>query len=167
MTGFQRTGALISTAVTEMVTAVDVSGIWQAVESSLESVAEPVHLPDESARPALDLPWREDAVTVKGGGPVRRLVDRIVAGMDPGRLAWAGVAASAAALAVFLLFPGQGTIQSTRADRTVAVASSTRLDYLSGAPGYTVSSWVQPRTKARVIWVDNQATEFAARDVGY
>ena len=170
VTGFQKTGALILTAVTEMVTAVDVSGIWQAVESGLDAgvVDAELTIPSATAReqPAQSHPGpaRWDSV--------RSVLDSIAARVSPVNLGWAGAAASVTALAMFLLLAGEQDAQVADRGRNVTVAGaaglkSARLDSLSGAPGYTVSSWVQPRTKARVIWVDNSADGFASRDARY
>ena len=175
VTGFQKTGALISTAVTEMVTAVDVSGIWQAVERGLDAgvVDAELTIPSATAR---------DQPTQNHPGParwdsarwdsVRSVLDSIAARVSPVNLGWAGAAASVTALAMFLLLAGEQDGQVADSGRNVTVAraagpKSARLDSLSGAPGYTVSSWVQPRTKARVIWVDNSADGFASRDARY
>lgn len=165
VTGFQKTGALISTAVTEMVTAVDVSGIWQAVESGLDpELATPSTSAHEQPAQSYPGPARWDSV--------RRVLDSIADRVSPGNLRWAGAAASVTALAMFLLLTGKQDGQVVDTGRNVVVArtaglKSARLDSLSGAPGYTVSSWVQPRTKARVIWVDNSADGFGSRDARY
>ncbi|MBC8293252.1 MAG: zf-HC2 domain-containing protein [Proteobacteria bacterium] len=180
VTGFQKTGALISTAVTEMVTAVDVSGIWQAVESGLDAgvIAAELATPSASGRehPAQGHPGSSRWDSPRWDSPrwdsVRRVLDSIATRVSPGNLGWAGAAASVTALAMLMLLSaGQdGQVGDTGRNVTVAQAAglkSARLDSLSGAPGYTVSSWVQPRTKARVIWVDNGVNEFASRDARY
>ena len=62
---------------------------------------------------------------------------------------------------------GETSVMANVTFARAAGLKSARLDSLSGAPGYTVSSWVQPRTKARVIWVDNSVDGFASRDARY
>jgi len=170
VTGFQKTGTLISTAVTEMVTAVDVSGIWQAVESGLDTE---LATPSVSAHehPAQGHPGSARWDSTRWDS-VRRVLDSIAARVNPGNLGWAGAAASVTALAMFLLLTGEqdGQVGDTGRNVTVAHAAglkSARLDSLSGAPGYTVSSWVQPRTEVRVIWVDNGVNGFGSRDARY
>ncbi|MEO2136100.1 MAG: zf-HC2 domain-containing protein, partial [bacterium] len=104
VTGFQKTGTLISTAVTEMVTAVDVSGIWQAVESGLDAE---LATPPVSAH---EQPAQSDQHPPRWDSPrwdsVQRVLDSIAARVSPSNLGWAGAAASVTALAMFMLLPG-------------------------------------------------------------
>ncbi|HEY2775701.1 MAG TPA: zf-HC2 domain-containing protein [Candidatus Binatia bacterium] len=204
VTRWQQTRILLSTAVSDLVTAVDVSGLAADVHAALgmppAAAAPHRHVADRDAsfeREGARRGAAHDAADRRRSRP-RRGLSAIV------RLASvAGVSAMAAAAVVMLFVPmpkslrGTGTAGTTgttgttgwiaSAPATVRTASahnstsfyrasraalrnivapvayippplahpqSAHVDDLEAAPGRQVSTWVQPRTNARVIWVE-------------
>jgi len=218
VTRWQQTRILLSTAVADFATAVDVSALRRDVEAALgftdaQSDAEGVERVQGGSR---------EAVVERGRDARRR------GGRGAGREAASGrrstfsavwrfasaatVSAATAAAAVLLLTPAPQTI-GTFATNTPAATSApiatfasavaslprptfqpasyrgarsgledarpvaytppplakpeiSHVDGLEAAPGHLVSTWVQPRTNARVIWVQDRGVGAPIRTAG-
>jgi len=207
VTRWQQTRILLSTAVSDFATAVDVSSLRGDVFATLGlDGAESRHagLRDREAALSRGMDSRRDA----RGRNLRRAGRR---SGEAGRTstwsaAWrfasaATVSAATAAAAVLLLTPGPtngpGIVASVapspasrssyepaafragvRAFHNLNVAPATysppplahpeisHVDGLEAAPGHLVSTWVQPRTNARVIWVEDRGTGAPVRTAG-
>jgi anti-sigma factor RsiW len=138
VTRYQQAASLLQTAVTERVAAVDVSGLWDAIDSRLPPAA--VRAPS-------------GVVTRPVGG---EFLDRLrdwVTSLTPVRIG----AAIATAAAVALLVSSLGD-ESTRervarnAGRTKAKA--VRIVTMEVPSGYTVSTWSRPRTRTHMISIN-------------
>ncbi len=142
--GYQKARELLRTAVTQRVAAVDVSGMWERIEGSL---AEPVQVTRRR--------WLEIAAARAGD-----LADRarmfLVGGFTPAR---AGLWAAAAAGIVFMIAMQVTETKSVNvASRDIAVLRPVRIDSMEVAAGHTVTTWVRPKTRTRVIWVGDQGS---------
>lgn len=129
ITAFQQTRAMITTAVADLATAVDVSGFFEGIENKLA---------EQETRS-----WR-----FRIGGFARAAGREITATLGtPVRAAvWSG-AAAAVAVALFLAMSG------TEPQRErLAAGDSVRVDTLEAGRGYSVATWIQPRTGTRVFW---------------
>ncbi|HYB98007.1 MAG TPA: zf-HC2 domain-containing protein [Candidatus Limnocylindrales bacterium] len=164
VTRWQQTRILLSTAVAEVATAVDVSDLASHVHAALD--------PDRgsSVRPAA----YDRAPSSRSGRSAGRVAAQRSA--RSGSAWWrvgaaASVSAAAAALFVVLMSPVKTPVRLAEApepiESTIALASSdysppavdekaTDVDAIEAAPGHMVSTWVHPRSKARVIWVENR-----------
>lgn len=138
VTSYQQASALLATAVAEKAAAVDVSGLWEAIDAAVGDIAVPTF---EPIRRPVRQTWR-------------------------GRLrAWLGDwspltlgAAAAAAIAVAIFFGGAGTEDAPqRIARTKSKA--VRIEALEVPSGYTVSTWSRPRTRTHIIAI-NQAPAY-------
>jgi hypothetical protein len=180
---YQQSRCLLKTAVAELASAVDVSGLWKAVEGELGDIlparaAVPVALP--AALPAaVSVSWSDrlntlieslaPAFSVQGGvlaGSAAALTIAflsVVGGptstMSPGAIEVASVPSSASIVREtplpMPLRPNEGPPV-----RLLAAASATsphvQVHRISTTPDHAVSTWVQPRTGARVIWVSDR-----------
>jgi len=143
----QERQVILRTAVTDVVAAVDVSGLWGAVHRAIEH-----DVPAKRVR-AWWVPLR-DWLRGAGGWTAP-------AWLTPLRLT--GWAAAAVAAIVFVAFglraPGTPRVQV--AERQPAVSMSkpgsqlhnVRVDSLQASEGHTVATWMQPHTGAQIIWV--------------
>jgi len=125
---FHQTRAIISPAVADLATAVDVSGFFEEVESRM--AAEQVRSWRVRATGFMRAAGREIAGTF--GTPARAAV-------------WSG-AVAAVAVALFLAMTG------TEPERLAATSSPVRVDNLEAGRGYSVATWSHPRTGTRVFW---------------
>jgi anti-sigma factor RsiW len=137
VTQLQEARVLLTTAVAERVAAVDLSGLWERVEAELEP-----------ALPARSPGW---------AGRLAARARTVWAGMDatwqlkPMRVgAWVAAAAAAALLISYAQPEPQGVQVALHGG---SYSRPVRIDSLEVAAGHTVSTWVRPRTKTRVIWV--------------
>jgi enamine deaminase RidA (YjgF/YER057c/UK114 family) len=130
ITAFQQTRAMISTAVADLATAVDVSGFFEEVESRM--AAEQVRSWRVRATGFMRAAGREIAGTF--GTPARAAV-------------WSG-AVAAVAVALFLAMTGT----EPERERLAATSSPVRVDNLEAGRGYSVATWSHPRTGTRVFW---------------
>ena len=131
ITAFQQTRAMISTAVADLATAVDVSGFFEGIEAKLA---------EQETRS-----W-----SIRAGASVRSTM-RELGGLfnTPLRAGVWGGAVAAAALALFLAMSG------TEPERERLAAGSdpgVRVDRLEAGHGYSVATWSQARTGTRVFW---------------
>lgn len=178
---WQQTRILLSTAVAEVAAAVDVSTLFDDVVSALEgaeerggerrlvarersgsarrSAAERRTLADRGrgARRSLAAAWRFGAAATASAAvaaagvllfsPVTQQASRIAAGP-----LGAPLARSLAEL------PRGGPVADVRpVSLDSARTPMSHIDGIEAAPGHTVTTWVQPRTSARVIWVQNRS----------
>ena len=187
VTRWQQTRILLSTAVAEVATAVDVSSLWKDVEAALGSAG--------SANDRAPSFVRGEDSKREGRGARRSASATRRAGFAAA--AWrfgsaAGASALAAAAAVVFLVPGPASMTATGTvgkERTVLASYSppkklirqvsngvspaayhpggstapqpraaSYIDNLEAPQGHVVSTWVQPRTNARVIWVEDRGT---------
>ncbi len=177
VTAQQEARALLSTAVTETVTPVDVSGIWKNVEASLEG--------EFSTATA---PVSEPALSALGKRVFGGIRGRLA--MPTWRPAVWGGALATAAIALFLLSPQEeqsrvspvvsrsaGVLDARMSESSEAgsitpasnsnySSAPARVAALEAASGHTVATWVQPRTNARVIWVAS-SENFGVTRAGY
>ena len=142
VTSYQHARALLTTAVADRVTAVDVSGMWEAIEASLGSGvghqgAHRTHWYHLVADRAATLAERARALASGSFTPAR-------AGM------WA---AAAAAVALMVTMWSSGTEPARVAASRKIESKPVRIDSMEVAAGHTVSTWVRPRTNTRVIWI--------------
>ncbi len=147
VTRYQETRALLTTAVAESAAAVDVSGLWQNIDRSLEPLGSP-----------LRRRWTNWLGLLVGDG----------SGLSSWRLDWrmgtaAAFAAAAAVVVVGLAWQlrGPGPISSGR----VATAPAVQVDAVEVAAGHTVTTWTRPRTHTRVIWVSDSNAGFGFTNV--
>lgn len=143
VTDLQHTRALLSTAVTDAVAAVDVSGIWKGIEQALEG---------EFSGAAIAVP-----ATRRLREHVRAAAERMHWRPVPAwRFAAWGAAAVAAVALVVVSMPSEPQRVQVAAERPAVERTgiqSVRVDALETAAGHSVATWVQPRTNTRVIWV--------------
>lgn len=178
----QKLGVLLSTAVTDRVTAVDVCGLWDAIEQDLD--AAPASSP--FGHPAAHTPPSEP-VGESMGWPAR--IGRMLGfGGEETGWSWSPQTAGAfvmAAAAVALVAVFQGT--DPNLEPTVATVASlvpipsnidqtpsqepaklvrarersVRIDAMEVGSGHTVQTWMRPKSRTRVIWIDSA---FGAED---
>jgi len=144
VTDHEKARALLITAVADQAAAVDVSGLWREIEAKLETPGV-VSLAAARARRALH-------TAAKLTGRTRTL--------QIGTF----TAAAAAAAVVFALFTGTRTADTngTRiASRALAQTRPVRIDAMEVGAGHTVSTWIRPRTKTRIIWVASTGNDVA------
>jgi anti-sigma factor RsiW len=177
VTDFQQTRCLLSTAVAEVAAAVDVSGFWERVASELgDPVPAREVLRPSFAERARD--WFHDnivpAFSLQGGALV-------TAGAAAAVVISLALPASVPVGGGTALEVARSTpVPASTAERsplpTLAEGASVRLasspvparaeraprdtaggiDRLTAGPGRAVSTWVQPKTGARVIWVSDR-----------
>jgi hypothetical protein len=63
--------------------------------------------------------------------------------------------AAAAAVFAFTVFTADKATPSHTSAGVIAQSRPVRIDAMEVGAGHTVSTWVKPRTKTRVIWVAN------------
>lgn len=208
VTRWQQTRILLSTAVADFATAVDISSLRQDVEAALGlslQAGDRVRRRSEVREPAA--PHR-DAASRQGDRQAGRRAGREAASGSRGRgglaaavrfLSAATVSAATAAAAVMLLSPAPRTAVQVLADASPAAptfqAASVfvpgsrdnfadvapvaytppplakpdvaKVDGLEAAAGHLVSTWVQPKTNARVIWVQDRGLGAPVRTAGF
>ena len=202
VTRWQQTRILLSTAVTDFATAVDVSSVRSDVFAALGLAGEGAVRRQSQMR---------DAAHQRGGDTRRRGGRRAVGEAASSRrggfaaalrfVSAATVSAATAAAAVLLLTPAPKTagdlLASAAAPASASPASIRQVAYkpwsknsfddvapaantppplarpeishvdgLEAAPGQLVSTWVQPRTNARVIWVEDRGLGAPVRMAG-
>lgn len=137
ITRHQKTAVLLKTAVADVAAAVDVSGLWRGIESRLGPLPKRrfVFWPERARA------WTMARLEELAATPLR-----------------AGLWGGAAVLAATALFFSLRTIEPLRGGPALSEVPlrSVRVDMLEAAAGYTVSTWTQPRTRTRVIWVSSE-----------
>ncbi len=204
VTRWQQTRILLSTAVADFSTAVDVSSVRDDVFAALGMEGD---AGESRRRGERREAGRERGLDTRRDGD--RSARRAASSARRGRLAaaWrfasaATVSAATAAAAVMLLSPAgkspgtgnvvasassssavQGAVRSVdfqpwskgmfedvaRASYSpppLAQPKVSHVDGLEAAPGQLVSTWVQPRTNARVIWVQDRGVGAPVRTAG-
>lgn len=151
VTSYQQASALLSAAVTDQVAAVDVSGLWEAIDRDLGPVSAATGVPPRVRRrqAGVGTPW------------LSRIRGWAVEGA-PWRL---GLAAAAAVLALMWMAGGDQTTPE-RVARAKAKTKAVRIEALEVPSGYTVSTWARPRSRTRVIAI-NPAAGYAVAPVSY
>ena len=146
--------SLLITAVTEQVAAVDVSGLWQQIESKLDTP--PNNVLSLAA-------WRG---RVKRAG---RTLTRsgVFSTFTPLRTSALTAAAAAAVFAFSLMGVEQEKLPTTKGRGTIAQSRPVRIDSMEVAAGHSVSTWVKPRTKTRVIWLANTGSGYSVTPVSH
>jgi anti-sigma factor RsiW len=207
VTGWQQTRILLSTAVADLATAVDVSGVCRGVEAALGLAAD--HAWERRQGAMREAVYERGSVARRHSGHAARAASSTAVREAAGRhggfaAAWrfasaATVSASIAAAAVLLLTPApttNGPVVASAPRSTVrssfqaaayrpgsrkpfadvapvaytppplAKPEVSHVDGLEAASGHLVSTWVQPRTNARVIWVQNRGLGTPVRMAG-
>jgi hypothetical protein len=172
--GYQKVRALLTTAVTDRVAAVDVSGLWERIAAQLPHTSSPVTNHVLAPVASAGIGTRSEPLLGRIGTTLTQLL------WPPSVAARFGMGVATAALA-FLVFSITSSKSSTpnstnRPRPQVADARSARgtdarsargtdarsvrgsvrpvrIDSIEVAAGHTVSTWVKPRTRTRVIWV--------------
>jgi hypothetical protein len=157
VTDHQKARALLITAVADRAAAVDVSGVWNEISRRLD---------EPQAKVTLLAAFRARRALRPPPSGARR-----VAAMQVGAFATA-----AAAALVFSLFTGDRATPRQIAAKATPVSTATeantiqtgtgaiaqsrpvRIDAMDVGAGHTVSTWIKPRTKTRVIWVASSGT---------
>ena len=168
VTSSQQLHVLLTTAVTDRVAAVDVSGLWEVVEAELDrgpgfGITEPV------------MPIKKPSIW-------RRFGERLGTLVDDGHfipIRSGALVAAAAAVALMVSFSATET-ESPRVGPVLNAPSQlaslpqplvspvsirtrpVRIDSMEVAAGRNVTTWMRPKTKTRVIWVgeSNEADGF-------
>lgn len=174
VTRYQQTRCLLSTAVAEVASAVDVSALWDGVDAALSDRPGTVKVSSWDRLVARARAWATETLL-----PV----------FSPQGGALVGIGAAAAIAVSFLLpsnpFPtaqsptqfakipsevsapvadSQGAVASRQVaarSRDTRGVSAARVRRVSAGPGQAVSTWVQPRTGAQVIWVSDRGSASA------
>lgn len=150
VTSYQQASALLKAAVTDKVAAVDVSGLWEAIEASIdispnegnEAASQPAYRARRTRRGLLDIVdgWRDRIVSLGEGsgllGPVR-VGAAMVAVLAIASMLWSG---------------GESGGTPDRVARTKSKA--VRIEALEVPSGYTVSTWARPRSRTRMIAIN-------------
>lgn len=136
---YQQASALLKTAVTDKVAAVDVSGLWELIDSQVGPLS-PV--PDRVA-PRQVSP-----------GHLERLREWVV-GLTPFRVG-AALATAAAAVALLMASIGSDTTPErvARNGGPRIKSKPVRIETMEVPAGYTVSTWSRPRTRTHMISIN-------------
>ena len=158
VTSVQQTRALLSSAVADAAAAVDVSGMWEAIDAAVphRTIAEPV----AARTPAPAGLWSSLAARWNA------VWDNPRVGYAGRVWTWSAASACAAAVAVLLFSDGSdprpvsvagvdGTATSRFASTSARApeVSRVRVESIEAGRGHSFSTWEQPRSGARVIWV--------------
>lgn len=138
VTRYQQASSLLQTAVTERVAAVDVSGLWDAIDSRL---------------PAAGVRIPSGVVTRPVGGVFLDRLREWVTALTPVRIG----AAMATAAAVALLIGSLGnepTQERLARNGGRTKAKAVRIVNMEVPSGYTVSTWSRPRTRTHMISIN-------------
>jgi len=149
---YQERQVVLRTAVTDVVAAVDLSGLWGAVHHAIEHDAPVSRIAG----------WRLIMSRVRRYVAQRTMP--VPASFTPLRLtAWAAAAAAVVIVVFSLGGPGgPGAARVQVAEQTSPAAPvlhprahirNVRIDSLEAAEGHTVATWTQTHTGAQVIWV--------------
>ncbi len=155
-TNHQYASALLRSTVADKAAAVDLTGLWQSIESRLD---------EEGGLAPAARPRRR---MVEQSSDDVSLLGRLVAGLFGPSPFRAGAFAAAAAALAFMLFggfeiPGVGSFQEKIA-KAVSGGSAApaeqrgkavRIDTMEVAQGRTVAVWARPKTRTQVIWVNS------------
>jgi hypothetical protein len=197
VTRWQQTRILLSTAVADLSTAVDVSSVRSDVFAALGFAEDAAPRRQSATREAA---FDRSAAKRSAGRPARRAGSGERHSVFAAALRFtsaATVSAVAAAFAVMVLSPTQvqqGDTPPGVAPARMASASGaatwmptgkmfkvapvsysppplakpevSHVDGLEPAPGHQASTWVQPRTNARVIWVEERGLGAPVRMAG-
>jgi len=138
---YQQVRVLLTTAVTEKVAAVDVSGLWEAIDARLDV-------------PLTSVPasWTDIARSwLAGAVSTARSFGSVLGDVAPHRAGWV---AAAAGVAVVIALGMSGRDPGPNVSPPSRVASrGVRIDSMEVGAGHSVSTWMRPRTGTRVIWV--------------
>jgi hypothetical protein len=164
VTSSQQLSALLRTAVTDRVAAVDVSGLWESIEAELDKDSGPVARPlRPRKRPSVGRRFGEWLGALAGDGA-----------FSPVRIgAFAATAAAVALVVNFQTTDVETSRVGSTPDSSVRMSSSSsssassvvtasaarervrpvRIDSMEVAEGHNVTTWMRPKTKTRVIWI--------------
>lgn len=150
VTSYQQASALLKTAVTDRVAAVDVSGLWEAI--------------DVQSRPGRRAVLSAPPRFVEYGFLVR--VRAWVASVTPLRIG-ASLATAAAAFALILASMSTETAPERVARGGLRTKTkAVRIETMEIPSGYTVSTWSRPRSRTHMISI-NQAPEYTVASVSH
>lgn len=143
VTEHKKARALLITAVADKAAAVDVSGLWSEIEARLDAPG------------VLSLAAARTRRALRAGSRTPRMRT----------LGFAALTTAAAAAAVVFALANGRTADGTRsptsfAARTFAQSRPVRIDSMEVGAGHTVSTWIRPRTKTRIIWVASTGSGF-------
>ncbi len=138
VTSYQQATALLKTAAADRAAAVDVSGLWQAIDADLGDI-----------RPPDSRAFHRK--------PEKRWFGQWRAWVGEWRPLAMGAAAAAVALA--LLFGGDLSSDNSPQRFARVKSKPVRIETLEVPSGYTVSTWSRPRTRTHIIAVQ-QASGF-------
>jgi anti-sigma factor RsiW len=139
VTKYQQASALLQTAVTDRVAAVDVSGLWAVIDSQVPAVLTPA--PDAVVRRPVPRSFLE------------RLRDWVTV-LTPVRVGAAMATAAAVALLVASLGEETTTERVARNAGGRAKAKAVRIVTMEVPSGYTVSTWSRPRSRTHMISIN-------------
>jgi hypothetical protein len=135
VTSYQQATALLKTAVADRAAAVDVSGLWEAIDADLGDIrpadSRAFHRKPEKREKRWFGRWRA------WGGEWRPLA----------------IGAAAAAVALALLFGGGPSSENSPQRFARSKSKPVRIETLEVPSGYTVSTWSRPRTRTHIIAV--------------
>ena len=149
VTDHQKARALLITAVADRAAAVDVSGVWDAISRRLDE-------PQPNVTFLSSFRVRRDLYGRRSGVPSATAI---------GIGAFASAAAAAALVVAMIAGEPKAPVRVadapspremislTSGTGRVAQSRRVRIDSMDVSAGHTVSTWIKPRTKTRVIWV--------------
>jgi anti-sigma factor RsiW len=141
---YQQSAALLKTAVTDRVAAVDVSGLWEKIDAQVGPVA-PLSAPTAAWPAPLGFLDR-----LRGWAAAELTAMRIGAAM----------ATAAAAVALLMASLGAETTPE-RVARNGGVrmkSKAVRIETMEVPAGYTVSTWSRPRSRTHMISINPDPT---------
>jgi hypothetical protein len=150
VTSYQQASALLKAAVTDKVAAVDVSGLWEAIERTIA-------IPDATDAQAMTPAFQIGARRAEIGwlGRLREWGHRLGTAGDRWALGPVRVGATlavAVALGSLLWLSGGEEAGPERVAR--AKSKAVRIEALEVPSGYTVSTWARPRSRTRMIAIN-------------
>jgi anti-sigma factor RsiW len=154
VTDHQKARALLITAVADRAAAVDVSGVWGEIVRRLDEPQPNVTLLEGfRARRALRPRLRQPAMVQMAAFATAAAAAVLVLTFAPFRNVPAQ--RSPASVAPLATQTGATVRPQPVSIGTGAIAQSrpVRIDSMEIGAGHTVSTWIKPRTKTRVIWV--------------
>jgi anti-sigma factor RsiW len=139
---YQQASALLKTAVTDKVAAVDVSGLWEEIDSQVGQLA---------PAPAYGMPIK----TPPG------LLERLrgwAAELTPMRIGAAMATTAAVVALVMTSFGTEATPERVARNGVRTKTKAVRIETMEIPSGYTVSTWSRPRSRTHMISINPDPT---------